>query len=395
VTGETKFGLRSVFLMLLAVLTAASIFWSAALIHLLLTRAEGFLIGPTAPLGADFINLWTAALMVLQGKTREIYDWQLFNAFQQSFLNAYIGHRLWAYPPHSLLFVWPFGLLGFVPALIAWSVLGLVVMVAGARRFGLSWCEAIVLVGSPAALESLINGQSGNLACGLLLASLASMRKPVGATALSAAILTVKPQLGLLLPVIWLKDRRWTLIALTSGLTLLFFLASAALFGPDSWRLYLSSTLPELSNLQRTGKGAYMEMIPSFFMSARLLGFEGDSAFRLHLLIAVPILIFAIWRILVEEDRFRRAAIAIAATCLVSPYLHTYDLTLLVAMALILMRRTDWGIAAMVIAWPLPLVMEPLAKSGWPIAPLFVLALLALACIPASKTSARVAAQDA
>src|SRR5690606_7004490 len=88
-----------------------------------------------------------------------------------------IGLRLWAYPPHSLLMVWPAGLAGFYPALAGWTVLGLVVLWAGARRFGFSRLEAAILLLSPATLLNAYYGQTGSLACGLVLIALSSRSK--------------------------------------------------------------------------------------------------------------------------------------------------------------------------------------------------------------------------
>lgn len=387
--------LRATFGAVLTVATALSLLWSAALIYTLFAGATGLMAGPTSPLGADFINLWTAGLMTLAHRSGEIYAWQAFSAYQQDFLGVYIGHRLWAYPPHSLLFVWPFGLAGYKAALVAWSLLGLAVMAAGALKFGLSRRDAVILVCSPGALECLVNGQSGNLACGLLLAGLAFGRTGQGASALSAAILTVKPQLGILLPLVWIRNRQWRLILWTIVLTVSLAALSAAVFGLDVWRLYLGSTLPELSNLERNGDGDFMQMIPSVFMSGRLLGLDGNTAFAVHLAFAVIILAFAAWRIFAETDPWRQAPIMLVATCLISPYMHSYDLTLLLGAALIMLRANKWGILAVLIAWPLPALMIPFAEAGAPIAPLLILTMFVIACWPVRRTETAAAAPAA
>ena len=97
-------------------------------------------------MAGDFINLWTAAKLVLSDRVPDIYRVDQFMAYQDTFTGgADIGLRLWAYPPHSLLLVWPFGLFGFYAALALWSLIGLAVLVAGARRFGFDRLEIAII----------------------------------------------------------------------------------------------------------------------------------------------------------------------------------------------------------------------------------------------------------
>ncbi|MEO5805762.1 glycosyltransferase 87 family protein [Devosia sp.] len=154
---------------------------------------SGMLYANGTPVGGDFINLWSVAQLVLSGHSGQIYDSAAFMAFERTLTGGDLGLRLWAYPPHSLLAAWPFGLLGFYPALAAWSLLSLVVLWFGARRFGFERLEAAIIVLSPASVLSLYYGQTGNLAAGLLLFAL-SVRGP--GAAIAASLLSFKPQTG-------------------------------------------------------------------------------------------------------------------------------------------------------------------------------------------------------
>ncbi len=73
----------------------------------------------------------------------------------------------------------------------------------------------------------------------------------------SAAILTVKPQTGFLLPLLWILRGRWMLIASTGAATLIVVGLSVAAFGIQPWRDYLGDTLPALSDLERQGSGPF------------------------------------------------------------------------------------------------------------------------------------------
>src|SRR5690606_26530348 len=155
-----------------------------------------------------------------EGRIGDIYRPDAFMDYQMGFIGAPIGHRIWAYPAHSLFLAVPFGLFSYFVALALWSVLGLAVLAWGCRRLGLDrWESAIVLL-SPASILCLYNGQTGNLATGLLLLALAA-RPGRDVTAMgAAAILTMKPQMGLFLPFFWLAEKRWAALIGTSILAL-------------------------------------------------------------------------------------------------------------------------------------------------------------------------------
>ncbi len=335
-----------------------------------------------SPVGGDFINLWSMAKLVLSDRVSEIYRADAFMAYEQSLTGAPIGLRLWAYPPHSLLLFWPFGLSGFYVALAAWSLLSLALLFVGARRFGFDRLETAILLTSPATLLCLYYGQTGSIATGLLLLALSARgtRDPVSIGA--AALLTVKPQAGFLLPLLWVFQRRWLTIAATAFATLALLAMAFAFFGAEPWRDYLGDTLPTLSLLEHEGSGPFMAMIPSAFMAVRILGGSADLADLIHAGFAVlvaAVLVVRLWQI---EDAGRRSALVLIATVLMTPYLHNYDLALLLCGALLVARRWQGirGVNSLVlVAWALPHIVMALNAAGLPISPLLILPLLLLA----------------
>lgn len=340
-----------------------------------------YLQAPGMPFGGDFINQWAVGRLVLERAFAAIYQPDALMAFQKGFVGEDVGLRLWAYPPHSLFFVWPFGLGSYRLMLALWSAAGLVVLAAGARSFGLSWKETALLALSPAALYCISGGQTGNVACGLLLMALA---RPSGArTVTAAALLTVKPQIGFLIPVLWLFHRRWRTILLTGAAATALVAASAAVFGVEAWRDYLGITLPALSELERAGKGTFPYVIPSLFMSLRLLGMDGSAAFVVHVAFAVCVLIFLVAALPRVHGRQIQAALILVATCLVTPYMHFYDLGLLLAGMLIGLRAcrraamTGLLQVLTAVAWLLPVLIVPMGKAGLPLSPLLIAAMLA------------------
>lgn len=352
-----------------------------------LTGISGLLYADGTPVGGDFINLWAAARMVLSGHANEIYAVSGFKAYQATFVGgADLGLRLWAYPPHSLLLIWPFGLIGYYPALAVWSVFGLILLFVGARRFGFDRLETAVLLTSSATVVNLYYGQSGSAVAGLVLLALSARTKRDAVPSAAATILTIKPQGGFLLPLLWAVERRWRMILWTALGTVLFAGFSVLMFGTGPWRDYLGDTLPVLSDLERNGSGPFMAMIPSIFMGLRIVTGNSVLALAIHAAFACGVgLVFA-WRIWRVHDPERRAALLLLATVLITPYIHNYDLALLLSGALIVARR-PWVIASgplraelpIILAWMLPQLVLVLNIAGLPISSLLVLPLLFLA----------------
>jgi hypothetical protein len=356
-----------------------------------LLQADG-----VSPLGGDFINLLTAGRLAEADEAATIYLPDAFMAAQKAIIPAYIGLRLWAYPPHSLFVAVPFGFTGFWLGFVLWSAVGLLVLGWGARRAGFSWLETAIIVLSPAALRSIYYGQTGNLAGGLLLLALASRRPADGVSIVSAALLTIKPQAGLLLPVFWLVRRQFRLIVWTAAAVAALLLASAWAFGPDAWRHYLAETLPRLNALERHGTGPFLAMIPSTFVAVRLLTGNALLAGILHWVVAGVAGAICLWRLMRTGDRDRQLAIVLAGTAVITPYLHIYDLAPLVAAGLLGLRfhaghsRSALIVAAIALlgAWGLPTLTPFFNVLGLPLSPLLLLFLLAVVAWPRTTTAA-------
>src|SRR3546814_11451376 len=76
-------------------------------------------------------------------------------------------------------------------------------------------------------------------------------------------LMTIKPHLGILIALVLLLQRRWTAIiyaALTFGA---LFLVSSALFGFNTWSVYLLHTLGFHAELLTRGVAAFHSMMPT------------------------------------------------------------------------------------------------------------------------------------
>ncbi|HWA22177.1 MAG TPA: glycosyltransferase family 87 protein [Caulobacterales bacterium] len=345
--------------------------------------------------GGDFINMYAAGRLTLEGRIAEIYDPAAFMAFERTIMPAEIGTRFWAYPPTSLPLVAPLALLSFWPALILWSVLGLLLLGYGARRIGLDWLETALLVLSPAAISAVYYGQTGNAAAGLLLIALSAVRDRGALSPVAAALLTVKPQMGFLLPVLWLIRHQFRLIGATVCLVIALGALALWVAGPEAWRSYVGDTLSALNALERTGTGPFTLMIPSVFMAARLLTGDPALAQWVHWGFAAAVAAYVAWQFARTDSAERQNAILLVGTMLITPYIHIYDLAPAVCAAMLLMRRWTGTPSTLQLlicfvvlaAWALPALTLYGYSVGLPLGPPTLLLLLVALTLPLPRPS--------
>jgi hypothetical protein len=187
----------------------------------------------------------------------------------------------------------------------------------------------LAAIATPVVLWNATLGQNGCLSAALIGGTLALVeRRPIVAGVLIAS-LTFKPQFGILLPVALVCGGYWrTFIAATIA-TALLVAASLLVFGTGAWAGFLASIgLAKQTILVDTAIGA--AKLESAFGLVRLLGGGTGVAWTAQLLVAVPVIAFVgwLWRSAAPLD-LKAAALA-AGTALVTPYVLSYDLVILV-----------------------------------------------------------------
>src|SRR5206468_6495133 len=160
------------------------------------------------------------------------------------------------------------GLLTYPTAYVVWSVLGLagyVIVVADGRRDPL---HLALLVLAPAVTVNLAFGQIGFVIAALMVGGLLNVdRRPVLAGILFG-VLTVKPHIGLMLPIMLVLTGRWRVIA-AAAMTYLVLDALAALcYGWQVWADYLSVVLTAQHNYTSAATGFFMAMKLRVFMDS-------------------------------------------------------------------------------------------------------------------------------
>ncbi len=344
----------------------------------------------------DFVNYWLSGQFVLEHKTSVLFGSLDGYMVELSAHNGpQVQPRYWSYPPHFLFFTVPLGLISYFPAMAIFMIATLALFLTSARIFlgKLDTVALILLI--PFIAFNLIAGQNGFLTGSLMLLGLRWRKSRPILAGIAFGMLTIKPQLGILLPFLLLIERRYSTIIAALLTTAIMVLASIYAFGLENWQGYIANNLPEMKNVMWQWQGIFLSFMPSLFASLRALGISPDLAFAIHMAFAAIIFLSSIRAFLRCNDDNLRVVLIVAATFAISPYSFVYDAGPLVCLAIILLpylgeKRVSLipiGVAL------LPLAAFPLGLISLPIAPLMIAAMILVtvqtinACSPAALSN--------
>jgi hypothetical protein len=366
------------FIFLLAVCLAYSVYTSVAY---LTSFKLGIFDFAWRPIGRDFVNYWSAAVAVSDGMILQIFDASLFHSYQERLLGHIFAEHSWSYPPHMLLVIWPFGQLPYLWALAAWSFLGLGLYLwtsTSGRSEARILLVALLL--APATYENFSGGQNGFLTAVLLIGGFRLLgTRPIIAGILFG-ILTVKPQLGILLPFALLAARQWSAIAAASATALFLLGGSVLLFGWESWQAYIDLVIPQQAALMTEHSGIYLAMMPSAYMGLRLLEVEPWLRIAIQGIFLMVAVAGVVWAFARSKDPDLKFGVLAVGTFLASPYGFNYDMTTVsLAVAVVALRGLSHGFlpgerVALAMVWLLPTTIYWLNVNYLPLGPLILLA---------------------
>jgi alpha-1,2-mannosyltransferase len=341
-----------------------ALFASAEIAYFLFSPAPSFYLpsvdgfGGTA-IGRDFLNTWMGGRSALAAGPAAWFDYTVYNDVLRSIVGI-TERYYWSYPPHVLLFIWPLGLMPYFPAFVLWTLGGFALFLHAAAHGGIERRHLLFLAVAPAVALNVFIGQNGFFTAALLIAGLVNLdRRPVLSGVLFG-ILTIKPQLGLLLPVMLAVSGRWRTMASAAATTAALVAATSWLYGADIWMAYLKNVVPMQHHLQEHGLGMLLLQIPSAFYAGRLLGLPVAADWALQAMVSSAAVAAVIWTFRRRRDPVLSAALLITATFLFTPYSMNYDMVVLAwAAALLRQRQANEPVDhyLIVAVWTLPLTM--------------------------------------
>lgn len=336
------------------------------------------------PFGQDYVNIWTTARMVLEGRTDDLFNPAAFHAAQVEIIGRPFQDHSWSYPPHFVPWILLFGLVPYLWGFVLWTATtfgAYLAAVLPGRPQKVSLFLALLL--APSTFINMAGGQNGFLTAALIVGALRLMESHPIWSGVLFGLLTVKPHLGLLVPIALIAAGAWRTIVSATITAALLVAASIALYGVHPWIAYLRDTSAMQTTVLEYGTGVFTLMMPTPFMAARILGWGIDAGYAINFVFAAGAAVVVGWTYrMTSVPSDLRAAILLAAGLIASPYAFNYDMTALSAMLICVLayRAHDalrpGELLAFIATWSLPMLMQPMNEAGAPLGPVIVVIML-------------------
>jgi hypothetical protein len=325
---------------------------------------------------ADFANLWAGGTLATEGMAGTALDPEAYRAWTRQTFTPDLPEREWSYPPTMLLLSAPFAQLPLGSAYLVWTFGTLLALWLALRGSGVAIPVAIATVLSPSACVDLIFGQTGALTAALFLGGMLLIdRRPIVAGIL-IGLLTVKPQLGLLIPICLIASGRWRVLVAATVTMVALIVATGILFGWDLFSLYLEKTAPLMrAVLEAPFPKPYQANGITVFLALRTLGGSVSLAYAIQALavLGAVVVTWQVWRRGAGDLTLRVALVACLAL-LATPYGYSYDMVAYSFATIVLLARDGWRLKpAPLLCWLWPgAVNVAMVKLNLPLTPLVV-----------------------
>lgn len=307
----------------------------------------------------DFVAFWAAAKLAVAGEAVVAFDPQALVAAQSLTPDATRSVYMWLYPPSFHLLITPLGLIGFSAAFAIFSAvtIGLYILALGSWARPVPGGLALAVAAPPVGFVLLVGNASLLWMAALLCAlSLLARERPRSAGAM-IALLTLKPQLGLLIPVALIAGRHWRATLWAAIATAAIVALTIAVFGIGYWFEFFRTMAR--TTVDFAADGANTETMITWYAFARQFGAGNETALAVQMLslAAAAGAVGLLWsRRSVAPDM--KLAVLLLATLISTPYAFQYELVLAVAGVLFLARagigRSPAGRAWLAAIWLLP-----------------------------------------
>jgi len=306
----------------------------------------------------DFVNVWAAGRLVLDGSPALAYDWDVQKQVELAVLKQdFIGYFAWHYPPPFLFVASLLAQFPYSVAFVGWVSVSIVPYIAVIRAivgrpFGL-----MLAVAFPMVLNNALVGQNGFLTAALIGGTLYLLPTRPLLSGICLGLLTYKPQYGLLFPIVLIAASEWTVFVSAAMVAVALAFVSWFAFGTESWQAFFH-WMPVFSQAFLTEGKATWWKLQSLFSLIRYFGGSEQLAwiFQWILTASVAVTLITIWRSKVRYS-LKAASLAVG-TLLTTPYLFLYDMMVLAIPVAYLVRL---GLAGGFLAFELPALAVAIA----------------------------------
>ena len=302
----------------------------AQAVYLATSYLQGiWIVGPGGGVPSDFVNVWAAGRLVLEGHPAAVYDWPAHKLVEEAAVgHAFGGYFGWHYPPTFLFVAAALSLLTYATAYAVWVFGTFPIYLAAIRAIVGERTGYLLAAAFPALLANFIVGQNGFLTAGLVGGALVLLpRRPIVA-GLLLGLLTYKPHLGLLFPIALVAAGYWRAFFTAAMVAVLMAVAAWFAFGSDTWQAFFAN-IGHTSQAFLSDGWADWGKLQTAFGLTRMLGGGETLAWAVQGAVALvaAIAIALLWRSRAAYE-IKAAALATGAM-LATPYLYTYDLVVL------------------------------------------------------------------
>jgi glycosyl transferase family 87 len=299
----------------------------------------GWIWGSNGLIPTDFVNVWAAGKLALQGHPALAWDWDVQRGIELDVLKQDWsgGYFAWHYPPPFLFVAAFLAQFPYTLAFIGWVSVSfvpyaLVMRAIVGRAFGF-----VLAAGFPIVFSNVLVGQNGFLTAALIGGTLYLLPVRPVLAGICLGFLTYKPQYGFLFPIVLIASGRWTSFVSAGVTAVLLAAVSWLAFGIASWQAFFH-WLPHFSQAFLVEGKATWWKLQSLYSLVRYLG-GGEQlgwAFQWVLTATVAVVLVLLWRSPVRYS-VKAAALAVG-TLLTTPYLFMYDIMVLAIAVAFLMR---------------------------------------------------------
>jgi len=266
---------------------------------------------------------------VLEGHPAAAYDWPIHKAMEVAALgHPFDGYFGWHYPPTFLSAAAILALMPYAAAFVVWTFATFLAYLAAVRGIIGERSGYVLAAAFPAVLANFITGQNGFLSAALLGTTLLMLvERPILAGVL-LGLLSYKPHLGLLFPIVLAVSGHWRVFIVAGGVATLMALLSWGAFGTETWTAFFGN-IGHTSQAFLSDGWADFAKLQTAFGLVRTLGGSEPLAWTVQAVVALTAAgaISALWRS--RADYEIKAAALGAGAMLATPYLYTYDLVVL------------------------------------------------------------------
>lgn len=290
------------------------------------------------PIGADFIQFYSAGLSILQDQSSNLYDREFQHSLQSKVFNGELsGGFYFNTPPWVALFFSPFALLPFIISFLIWISFQLLALIKTISILKLERRNLPYIFGFFPIFAAFSYGQSGIIL--LLIFTLvynAIKNQNIFTAGMIASLLCYKPQFltGLLLWWLICPDKRKALLGFTIGAIITLF--GTYLLCPQAMIKYVEHIHLKLVDLDQLPDFPFTKFQTTASFFKLLIPYKIIAQFFTTGITLLGLVFFCKLirnRFVSNEIKFSTAVIF---TVLLSPYTLVYDLSILVLPATLL-----------------------------------------------------------